>query len=105
MVKTKLIKKFLYLILATIAIVCHGRLLMEACAVPSREQARMLMDRLLIYYPDLLSNPGIMPNNPNMMPFQQQQQYGNQMVPNQQQQLQNGNQMMPFRQQRGGLFG
>lgn len=63
---------FFYFILTLFILVGNQQL--EATAIPTREQARMIMDRLLLYYPDLMMYQGGLPNQ-NMNPYQQQQYY------------------------------
>lgn len=62
--------------ISLVIILLIGQYPCQACIIPSRDQATMLLSRLLSYYPDLLMNQpnggggGMVPN--------QQQQYGQQ---------------------------
>lgn len=75
------------LAIAVIFITClaaSNRQQVDACLM-SREQARMVMSNLLSRYPDLLTNPVIMPNGLNNNGYNNQlpnQGYNNQ-LPNQ----------------------
>lgn len=90
--------KFKFALLLLIVAVVNGQMIPMQQKTMTKEQARLLLARLLAYYPDLLQNR--MPLNQNGMinpnnPYQQMNPYQNN--PNGQQQipLQNGQQLIP----------